>query len=158
METRRLIKGTEFFACVWVIMRLVQAQEYTFVTSLMDFQLALNQSAPHIVIGAHLDLRNAQALPGNMTLAAGIAANWWGTKSIRVRSSSSAHCRSSLDHSRLARYHLHEQEHVQFLYFWLYHIVAAPFVHPRAYRGTAVGLVCSANGHVSLQARHNRIV
>lgn len=67
------------------LMHLVQAQEFVYVTSLLEFQQALNQSAAHIVIGDHLDLRNAVALPTNMTLPTGVAANWWGTKSIRVR-------------------------------------------------------------------------
>lgn len=74
-----------FWACACAMMGLVQAQEIAYVTSLMDFQQALNHSAAHIVIGTHLDLRNATALPGNMTLDAGVAANWWSTKSIRVR-------------------------------------------------------------------------
>eukprot|EP00892_Ulva_mutabilis_P004204 jgi/Ulvmu1/2155/UM129_0015.1 len=71
------------WAAIWALVRLAHAQDFTFVTSLIDFQQALNQSAPHIVIGAHLDLTNAIPLPGNMTSPAGVAANWGGTKSIR---------------------------------------------------------------------------
>lgn len=67
------------------LIHLVQGQEFVFVTSLLDFQQALDENAAHIVIGAHLDFRSAVALPQNMTLAVGVAANWWGTKSIRVR-------------------------------------------------------------------------